>query len=285
MRISTLLLFTAGMSAFFSPAFAEYAVAHYNPRGHDEYSLSAGGFKDTYKEPIFDLNTTANYGQASAGWTHYFSGSPVKQGFTSLEGRGSYSSGSHYKSTSGSVSGAKQYEFDVRFLTGFKFLNGNFESISPYTGLAVRYFRDELKGSVTDLNKYGYDRRITQLYVPLGVKYNYTTDEGISFTPTVEGDLLLTGDVESRLGNLDGYPYVHNTQKPGSGYGLRTSFMVGFRSDENITIEAGPFIRYWHVNDSKGAKCVPSSTPGYEYCYLEPKNSRTQYGAEVRLLW
>ncbi|MEI7670078.1 MAG: hypothetical protein WCJ33_08355, partial [Pseudomonadota bacterium] len=243
----------------------------------ESYGLGVEGFRDVYKEPIFSLTDTTNYGAITADYTNYLGSPNKKQLFLGLDGRASYGT-DHYESTSGTLSGAAQYEFDARLVGGIRFNNEGFESFSPYTGLGVRYFRDEGKGTVTDLGYYGYDRRITQFYLPLGVAYSYINEDGWSFTPVIEGDVLLGGNVETRLQTF-GLGNLENKQKFGSGYGLRAEFMVGWKdADGGVTWKVGPFVRYWDIKDSES-----NCTIGV--CGLEPKNTRLQYGAALRMSW
>lgn len=266
-------VYTAIALWFAGPACAEYSITHPS----DSYSIGIEGFRETYTEPVANLSDTANYGSITGNWTHYFVNASGRQFFAGLDGRLSYSPRDHYQSDSGYSSGDGQTELDVRLLAGMRFTNADLESLSPYIGAGVRYYRDDGKGIVTDTGASGYDRRITQVYLPIGVTYNYKTAEGWSLTPTLEGDVLINGTVETRLQNIGGSD-VENTQGFGTGYGLRADFMAGLENN-GFTWQAGPFVRYWHVNNSD-MTCDDINGCGYE-----PKNTRTQYGAEVKLLW
>ena len=274
MKITVLVIGILGL--FASSAQAEYTIEKY--RSSNSYSVGIEGFHETYKEPIASLVDTANYGSITANWTHYFVPSARKQYFFGLDGRTSYSPKDNYESISGTSSGDTQREFDLRLLSGIRYNNTDTESLSVFSGLGLRYYRDEGKGIVTNLGAAGYDRRISQIYIPLGLTYNITTDSGWVITPSIEGDLLVNGTVETRLQNLGGED-LKNTQGFASGYALRAELMIGLHNSSGVVWQVGPFVRYWNVSDSD------SSCDSFGSCGYEPKNSRAQYGAELRLKW
>ena len=243
----------------------------------NEFSLGVEGFHDRYREPEIDVTETTDYGSITGGWKHYW---PMLNDDKFLVGADvRFSTGTDsYKSSSGTLSGSRQNELEGRLLTGFQyghFLGG---TLSPYIGFGVRYFVDNGKGEVTNLGAHAYDRRITQEYIPIGLTYNYIGEGGWSITPTIEYDPLVYGNVNTRLQNITGFYNINNTQNAGSGYGLRGSIMFGF-DVHGYDIQAGPFVRYWNINDSE-LTVDPAGTG-----WIEPKNTRTQVGAEVKVKW
>jgi Autotransporter beta-domain len=234
------------------------------------YGLGVEGFHDNYREPSVSLDNNAIYGSL----TGYYS-REMKNAFVAVDGRVSYGS-NDYESTSGTSEDEPQWEFELRTRGGYSFpLWGG--AMSPYTGLGLRYFRDESKGTVTSLGFSGYDRRITQLYLPVGLSYAYTTSGGWTITPQAEFDWLLYGNVNSRLQNVSSAYYnIENDQH--EGYGFRGEIMVG-KVSNGYSWQAGPFFRYWNVADSKITTAPDNSQ------WLEPENDRTQIGVAVRVLW
>jgi len=246
-------------------SFSYPAAAAPNPNDKNDFSLGVEGFYDAYNEPQIDVNINTYYGSITGKWIHKWN--PF---FTALDGR--YSVGTdNYSSPSGTFSGAVEDETDDRIRVG-----ANLGAFAPYLGLGVRYFVDNGKGEVTSLGAFGYDRRITQLYAPIGITYTHTTDSGWILSPNIEFDPLLYGNVNSRLGTVPGFYNINNTQH--SGYGVRGEFMVGWNVNK-LELQCGPFVRYWNIHDSD----VTTDPAGNQW--IEPHNNRTQYGLAFRMLW
>lgn len=249
------------------------------------YSIGVEGFRDTYREPDLDLETKSDFGSI----TGYYS-SQGRSSFFGLDGRISYGT-NDYESPSGKLSGVPQWEFELRGRFGLtKPLWGG--SFSPYTGLGMRYYRDEGKGYFTDTGNIAYDRRIFQAYIPVGASLSYITDDGWHITPQGEVDLMFYGNVNSRLTNV-GTVFIPGVglgqyQDPAYnrqtwGVGARGELMFG-KSAGNYSWQVGPFIRYWWVPDSDETTYTDSSgTPVINV--LEPQNDRTQIGVAARLIW
>ncbi len=256
---------------------ASVSAAH----ADNNFSLGFEGFHDTYREPQpVDVTTDTNYGSVTGKWVHNWD-----RWFTAIDGR--YSTGTDsYHSPSGHLSGARQNETDDRVRGGLSWRMGE-NSLSAYIGAGVRYFVDNGKGTFTDLGAFGYDRRITQFYAPIGITYSHPVSSGLSIVPNFEFDPLVYGNVNTRLANSTFYSLpgigtfksynINNTQK--SGYGVRGEIMASWQSTHNLTWQFGPFVRYWRIQDSNIA--VDPNGVGWE----EPKNTRLQYGASLRVLW
>lgn len=253
--------------------------------GSNSYSIGVEGFRDLYREPDLNLTDRANYGSI----TGYYSRSNGKT-FLALDARGSYGK-DDYQSPSGNLSGVPQWEFDARARFGItRPLWGG--ALSPYIGIGMRYFRDEGKGYVTDLNAAAYDRRILQTYIPIGASLAYQMEDGWTVTPQAEADFMFYGNVDSRLTNVGpvnvpGFGIgqfndpANNTQH--FGIGGRSELMFG-KSMGNYSFQAGPFIRYWYVNKSDTQTYLDNSNNPVIDVY-EPKNNRTQVGIAARVIW
>lgn len=253
--------------------------------GNSTYSIGIEGFRDTYRETSLDLETNTNFGSVTANYSN--SG---KTGFFSLDGRASYGT-DDYESPSGKLSGVPQWEFELRGRFGItKPLWGG--SFSPYTGVGMRYYRDEGKGYYTDTGAAAYDRRIFQAYIPIGASLSYITEDGWHITPQAEADLMFYGNVNSRLTNV-GTVFIpgvgtgqfldpaYNRQK--YGIGARGELMFG-KSSGNYSWQVGPFVRYWYVPESEETTYTDGSgNPVVDV--LEPTNSRTQVGLAARVIW
>jgi hypothetical protein len=246
------------LAAGFAPA-----VAH---AGSNEYSLGVEGFYDEYHEPDGNLETKAGYGSITGNYTHDWNAF-----FAAIDGRVSYGS-EDYESISGSSTGTSAWELDGRIRGGYAIRLGGGNYFSPYLGVGTRYYYDEGKGTVTSLGAEGYDRKITQVYIPIGFNFSHPFGNGFTLTPNLEYDQLVWGHVSSRLGTLPGYPNVINIQH--DGWGIRGDVMLGFEQ-YGINWQVGPFIRYWDIQTSNIAD------GGWE----EPDNTRLQVGLALRALW
>jgi len=243
----------------------------------DRLALGVEAFYDNYREDSVDLDNKAIYGSITGDYAHFFD----PRWFAGMDGRVSYGS-NDYESSTGSIDGIPQWEFEGRAKGGYRFLVGN-STLDLYSGLGARYFRDNFKGesaTVGGITYFGYDRRIFQAYIPIGLTQtnkmgNWTVRKNI------EADALLYGNVSSRLeGTGLAVGNVENKQDPFSGLGIRGELTFANLDAQQRGWEFGPFIRYWYVDDSKD-KFDPISAA----TYLEPENTRLQLGATVRYLF
>lgn len=258
------------------PAYQPSQTSYNSTFRTNRFSLGAQGFWDRYREDIASLQSDSGYGAITGGWEHYF----TPQWFTRTELRGSLGD-EHYKSTSGTSNGTTQWEFEGRLLAGFDLAYDRDTHVKPYIGLDMRYYRDEGKDTFTNLGFEGYDRRIFQTMLPVGVTYEFPA-YGLHFAPTIEGGPLLYGNVSTRLENIPGYYQITNHQH--SGYELRGDFLTSALHDDGRGWQFGPFVRYWHFDDSDVAHTPPAG-PDNATDWIEPKNSRLQLGAELNYLF
>jgi hypothetical protein len=236
------------------------------------------GFYDQYQERVVDLTTRSKYGSLTGAWMHYFN----PEMYTAIEGRASKGS-ENYKSVSGSVHGTDAWEFENRYLAGYDHELTPGQRYKVYIGLGGRYYIDEGKGEVTDTGFLGYDRRIFQLYMPIGTTYEFQA-WGLTFSPNAEFDPLLYGYVNSRQQNISGGADGRNVQK--TGFGIRGEFMMGQTDASGYGWQFGPFFRYWNMNNSDpdySAAHDEGYPPGY--ALYEPHNLRWQVGAALRFLF
>lgn len=233
----------------------------------NRFTLGVEGYYDEYQEDVVDLTDTGIFGSLTGSYTHYFN----DQWYGMLDLR--YSRGSaDYESTSGSIDDITQWETENRLLAGYEFPRiGNDKRLKTYFGLGQRYFSDELKGKSTGSGAQGYDRRIFQLYVPIGITYEFPA-YGLTFTPNLEFDPVIYGNVSSRLGTLPGYTNIENEQT--EGYGIRGEFLMGQTNERGNGWQFGPFVRYWKLPDSK-----------VDAGFIEPENTRLQVGAKLNILF
>lgn len=135
--------------------------------------------------------------------------------------------------------------------------------VTPYLGIGGRYWYDKIKAPG------GYERRIKQLYLPIGFNIISRLDDKWSLGGTLEGDLFLGGQVESELSQVgSSYEDASNTQNFMEGGGARISAFVEY-DFESCALGFEPYFRYWQFEDSK------SDTIRYGGSYakvIEPEN-------------
>jgi len=252
----------------------------------DTLSLGLEGFYDRYHETVSGspfVKIDSDYGSLTTGYTHNFN--PL---FIALDVRASYGEG-QYGSASGTASNVPQWEYELRLRGGTNIAWGT-GTFSPYIGLGGRYYIDDGKGYTTNTAEHFYDRRIAQLYVPIGATYTRNLTQDLYIAPNAEFDPLIVGSVNSRLQNINSYytpnpifPNLYNVQR--SGYGLRGEVMLGEKTTSNsnrLGWEAGPFVRYWNIKDSDLSHWATQNASG---AGEEPSNTRLQLGAALRVMW
>jgi len=258
-------------------AFAEEQYDWQKPVNNDKVILGVEVFNDKYEEPTVDVEDDATFGALDIGYIHNF-----KKYFVQVDGRFSYGH-SDYESPSGHINEIPQYELEGRGTFGGNWNLGG-GVIAPYTGLGLRYFVDQLKGKLTEFNNWGYDRRIMQLYAPIGLSYTIGISDDWYIAPNFEYDAFIWGNVNSRLQNGNQYyvndPYDDMNNPQHRGYGLRGEFMFVTKPDETgLSWQFGPFFRYWKIEDSE-TQTSPKGLKVYE-----PRNTRMQIGASVKAIW
>ncbi len=242
----------------------------------DMGSIGVEAFYDNYQEDVVGLDSEAMYGSLTAAYQHF-----MESGwFFGMDGRASYGN-NDYASISGTISSVPQWEFESRGTSGFRFVNDMGGTLDVYGGLGARYYRDEGKGEHTDLGAAGYDRRIFQAYLPIGVTHRVTGISGWTYGQNLEADALLFGSVSSRLAGsgLSGYENIVNRQDPFTGFGLRAEVTFANLDASGSGFEFGPFVRYWYIDDSN------PNTDRFGTTWIEPENTRLQLGMTARWLY
>ncbi len=162
----------------------------------------------------------------------------------------------------------------ARGLMGFPsgvFVGGRPTS-TPFFGIGYRSLNDVIEG------RGGYERQITYLYLPFGVKFAGEMGPSTTISTGLEADLLLAGSVKSNLSDVSSdYPDITNNQEAGSGFGLQADVSFHYKT-ESFGVHFQPFVQYWKVETSQ---------PVYVYSgtevrkYVEPDNNSTLWGARI----
>lgn len=260
-------------SVLLSTAFVFLALAgsHSPAAQAGEFTLGVEGFHDNYKEPDPDIqvDTNANFGGITAGYEL----NGHRDWFADVNGRFDYGK-DNYKSVDGVSKGVPQYEAEFQGLLGLKQISHQGSVFKVYTGVGARLFWDDGDGTSTSLGFGGYDRRIQQVYIPFGISDQFSLGR-LYLRPTAEFDDLVWGRVYSHLAPYTGFN-ITNTQN--SGWGLRGELMLGQKL-QHYSWEAGPFIRYWKIDESSMETDPSDPSLGF----VEPDNNRTQVGGIFRL--
>ncbi|WP_319780094.1 hypothetical protein [Maridesulfovibrio sp.] len=258
-----LIIFTIGLLLIASSAFA--ADKELFPSS--EFKLGYEGMYMDYDEPAMNEKGILNGGFGS--WTGYFSEYNIMvnaelEGLAgSLRYDGQYGDGTPVKCDN------DDYFISGRATIGMGFDYGR-TGITPYLGLAARYWNDDIKATG------GYERQIKQVYMPIGVNLITRLDKGWSIGGTLEGDLLLGGNVKSKLSAVgSNYDDVNNTQEFASGGGGRISAFLEYDL-EGYSLGMEPYFRYWYFKESE-SDTIRSGT------YVEPENKFYMSGVRLYL--
>lgn len=186
-----------------------------------------------------------------------------------LDGRVSYGRLDYESVRTGTSADIPDWTAEVRLVVGRDYRVKEGVALSPYIGLGYRYLFNDLQGYSTT-GHVGYRRYSQYWYAPIGLTMRMRTGDQWIFAPTVEYDAFIGGKQKSMLSDVaPGAPDVTNDQDRGRGY--RVYLMV-----ESRRWAFGPWLHYWNIKDSE---IVPI---GGGLGVLEPANSTTEYGLELR---
>lgn len=177
----------------------------------------------------------------------------------------------------GEHEGEDHYAFETRVMGGceFPWKSRGFVLV-PYGGIGYRYVVDDNGGSQTTTGHWGYDRESHYYYIPLGIEAHKFYYNGWKTRLIMEYDWFLAGKQYSHLEDAPGYSQtLYNEQT--KGYGIRGALKLA-KEGERFEFFIEPFVRYWHIDDSKYGQT--SETAG-----IEPNNRTEEYGARVGVKW
>ncbi|WP_432735700.1 hypothetical protein [Maridesulfovibrio sp. FT414] len=208
-----------------------------------EFKVGYQGMYMYYDEPdVMHEKGVLNGGFGS--WTGYFTeynimtSAELEGVLGSMRYDGQYSDGTKLKCDT------DDYFISGRALVGMGFDYGK-TGVTPYIGIGMRHWYDKIKATG------GYERYINQYYMPIGVNVITHMDDGWSIGGTLEGDLLLTGNVKSKLSQVgSSYEDANNDQKFASGRGMRISAFIE-RDFDGYALGLEPYFRYWNFDKSK----------------------------------
>ena len=162
----------------------------------------------------------------------------------------------------------------LRGLIGLDSQWGNF-ALTPYTGIAYRYWNDHVRGSG------GYEREVHYLYTPFGIETAMLVADEWTWGLRAEYDAFWLGAVKSHLSDVDS-ALNDPTVEQDEGYGVRGSVYLKRRlADLSLGLEL--FVQYWDIDRS--------DTDTLEYRGMpvgivwEPKNETLVSGFLLSLLF
>jgi hypothetical protein len=176
--------------------------------------------------------------------------------------------------TPAAFNGINDYMGEIRLLAGKDFAYQP-AKMTPYIGFGYRHLFDGLRA----FKPAGYDRRIQYFYVPMGADFAFSLAQGWSLETNLEYDYFIRGIVHSYLGQI-GFGNLENQQT--SGYGLRGALRLLKNSGPfNFLLE--PYVRYWHIYDSKESQSDVFSFGGSQYVLIgiEPNNTSLEMGIKL----
>ncbi len=188
----------------------------------------------------------------------------------------------------GTIQDVHDSMIEARALVGKKLHGAANSSLTLFSGYGYRHLNDNGGGRVSSEGNPGYDRESRYSYLPIALELSSLRTFGWGVGGMVEYDYFLSGTQHSRLtdANNEVYTYSNNlTNQQHSGYGLRASLKVTKKMRAS-TLLFEPFLRYWNIATSDRDTIIVyvSGVPEVR-SYVEPKNSTTQYGLKVSLLF
>ena len=124
-----------------------------------------------------------------------------------------------------------------------------------------------------------YERNVTYLYSPLGVRYGQVLSGLWGFAATIEYDLFWKGTVKSKLSDVDSsFSDLENHQRARSGFGVAAGLAVT-RDFGAWTLTLEPFLRMWRVDDSDVQPLIVNGQQAGNA--VEPRNTTTQLGVAL----
>jgi len=165
---------------------------------------------------------------------------------------------------------------ECRGLIGYDYVLNGKNLITPFVGIAYRYWNDDIGGIG------GYEREIEYWYSPIGIRTVSPLSDKWTWGISAEYDLFWSGKVKSHLSDVDsGLNDPEVDQDFGDGYGLRFSVQFNWELNKNYALSIEPYIRYWHIDKSDTKTLSYYGTPiGYVY---EPENETTSYGLRLSI--
>ena len=164
---------------------------------------------------------------------------------------------------------------DFRALLGYDLSGDSKWRVTPFAGLAFRRLSDDIDYD------FGYRRRISYLYSPVGLDTGYKLSSRTAVGLSAEYDIFWQGWVNSLFSDIDpDWEDAANQQSIFSGHGVRVTGHFTYLMPNGFVLRAEPFFRYWWVGDSETDTVEFDRTL---VTVLEPENSTKIYGLRLSI--
>jgi hypothetical protein len=243
----------------------------------------------TYEEPgvMEDKGTMYGIG-ASYTWHGEILG-PIEM--IKAEAALAWGSVDYTSENTGSINDIDDSLFETRLLIGTDLAGGGSSVITPFIGFGYRRLTDASGGLVSTTGHLGYDREANYYYSPVGFEITSDLDDGWSIGGAVEYDFFWDGTQKSYITDADNADFTYSndlTNDQNDGYGLRASIRITKKVGDAYSIAFEPYFRYWDIDNSEPDEYIRTATATDEqllYRAWEPKNSSTEYGLRVSLVF
>jgi hypothetical protein len=195
-----------------------------------------------------------------------------------IDGKLSFGSMEYSSDGSGTDGNIHDYLLELRAVLGYDHYFDPTTRITPYLGLGYRRLSDDSATKVSSTGAAGYGRISNYIYMPIGLELTHQLDQAWQITGIGEFDLLLGGNQESKLTDVDPVNYPDFNNKQERGIGLRSSLEL-LKKGNKFNFLITPFVRYWHIAESKPDIAVSDS--GIVYRGVEPDNNTTEVGVKL----
>ncbi|MCA6071006.1 MAG: hypothetical protein LE168_01235 [Endomicrobium sp.] len=159
---------------------------------------------------------------------------------------------------------------EPRCLLGYVYDTGGVFEILPYMGIGCGYLLNEFSKDF-----HGYDREDVYVYLPLGIDFKFKCKKEFNIVLNAEYDLFCFGLQKSYF---TASPAEFNQD---CGYGFRFSGKIS-KKYRNIVLSAGPFVRYWSIEESSNKVAMSKFSEKGELLryenWVEPKNHTIEFG-------
>jgi len=209
-----------------------------------------------------------------------------------------------YKSEgTGSIEDIEYRMLEVRGLVGYDIPVKNNFRITPYLGFGYQYLNDDTGGRISTSGHSGYERENKCFYMPVGFETEAKLVNNWSTILKLEYDIFLDGQQISHLEDVGlmyrdsetGETYVSDPIKNEQyeGYGLKAACKL-VKKNETFDFFIEPFVSFWEKENSDPTQATSQDGKILWYhdeartmpvWYVEPKNTNTEYGVKLGLMF
>lgn len=165
---------------------------------------------------------------------------------------------------------------NIRTLAGFSLGSGQVV-ITPFVGLGLRYFNEDLKWDYHD----GYRRETTWFYTPIGLAMTVTASTW-TYGARAEYDLFWIGQNYNRDVPLGDGTSRNVSVRQDTGYGMQASVFAQTPLNRFLYLTIEPFLNYWDINSSDVERIWLRDDT---YYFQRMANQTWTYGIRIGVAW